>query len=148
MQGLAAITGVLRANSPRALAPRWTPLSTPIRYTLRRSFQRAEGAHSIQVSRPVHLWWTGLKCRRGRHRIRHDNSRLGSGATILEGRRSFGLESSVRSLSFDFQAWWMSETDKPRCVAGRLHTKNPVRFSAGQGSLLHAPDRKQTCRLI
>jgi hypothetical protein len=45
-------TVVLRGNFRRTPETGWTPLSIPIRYRLRRSFHRAEGAHSLQVFIP------------------------------------------------------------------------------------------------
>jgi hypothetical protein len=46
---------VLRGNSHWVSESSWAPLSKPIRYRLRTSFQRADGAHSIQVSTPCPL---------------------------------------------------------------------------------------------
>ena len=48
-------TVLLRGNFRRAPEISWTALSEPIRYRLRRSLQRAEDAHPIQVSTPCPL---------------------------------------------------------------------------------------------
>ncbi len=45
-------TVVLRGNSRQTAETSWTPLSKPIRYSLRGGFQSAEGAHSLQVFIP------------------------------------------------------------------------------------------------
>ena len=66
---------------------------------------------------PVHLWWTGQKGRRSSPFHRHDNSRVGLGATIPPRRPSLGLEKTpVRSLSSDFGAWWMSNPAIRPCL--------------------------------
>ena len=64
------------------------PLFTPIRYRLRRGFERAVSREQRSLVQyrcpdPVRLWWTGLQDRFGSPFHSHDNSHAGFGATIL-----------------------------------------------------------------
>jgi hypothetical protein len=95
-----------------------TPVQ-PIWYRLRRSFHRAEGAHSIQVS---------AHCPHGVDRAKRPPRLTISSGTITQCRlRCYDPqrwpivrlgEARVRSQSCDFEAWWMSNPTIRPCLFG------------------------------